>query len=167
MAKVFAPRQPLLPSVLDRLLDNDPEVRQEPPLAYSQDWQDLHEAVKRDLENLLNTRRRCESWPADWQELEHSLVNYGLPDFMAMNLVTDEGREAFRRLLEEVIRRCELRLDRVKVSLLESTEPLDRTLRFRIEALLRAEPTPESVAFDSALEPVTCNFTLKRSGNGR
>jgi type VI secretion system protein ImpF len=38
---------------------------------------------------------------------------------------------------------------------------LDRVLRFRIEALLRVEPTPEPVTFDSVLEPVTGNFELK------
>ncbi len=172
MARLLTPKQKLLPSLLDRLLYDAPEAQLEQPEVYSQTLEDLHEAVKRDLEQLLNTRRRCGSWPAEWRErelkqLQSSLVNYGLPDFMAMNLVSDEGRETFRRMLEDTIRCCESRLERVKVSLLDNTEPLDRTMRFRIEALLRAEPAPEAIAFDSILEPVTCSFTLKRSSDGR
>jgi len=33
-------------------------------------------------------------------------------------------------------------------------------LRFRIDALLRADPAPEPVIFDSTLEPVTTQFAV-------
>ncbi len=161
----------LRPSLLDRLLDDDPDSPGKPDTCV-QSLEGLQEAVKRDLEHLLNTRRRCESRPQEWKDeklndLKKSLVNYGLPDFLAMNLASDEGRAAFLRIVEDTIRVSESRLDRIKVSLLANTEPLDRTMRFRIEALLQAEPAPEAIAFDSVLEPVTCNFTLKRSVDGR
>jgi type VI secretion system protein ImpF len=171
MTRVLSSTQEARPSLLDRLLDRsldkEPGVQRGPRRGYGQDLQDLQDAVRRDLENLLNTRRRCEAWPAECKTLEHSLTNYGLPDFMGMSLVSPEGREAFRQLLEKVIRLCETRLDKVKVSLLDNAEPLDRTLRFRIEALLCVEQPPERVAFDSTVEPVTCNFTLKRSEDER
>ncbi len=44
---------------------------------------------------------------------------------------------------------------------LTGAEPLDRTLRFRIEALLRVEPAPEPVAFDSTLEPGAGGFAVR------
>jgi type VI secretion system protein ImpF len=48
--------------------------------------------------------------------------------------------------------------------MLENSNPLDRTLRFRIDALLYAEPAPEPVVFDSAMEPATGNVEIKGAG---
>lgn len=160
-------RQPLQVSILDRLLDEDPGVTSEPLPYPAQQLRTLHQAVRRDLENLLNTRQRCASWSPELSELERSLVNYGLPDFTALNLASGEGREAFRRLIETAIRRHEPRFKTVNVRLLENVEPLDRTLRFRIDALLHAEPAPEPIVFDSILEPVTCSFALKGNQHER
>lgn len=153
--------QPLVPSVLDRLLDDDPDVNREAPKSRSQLLRELKESVRRDLENLLNTRWRCASWPSDLKQLEHSLVNYGIPDFTGANLGVAQNREGFRRIIENVIRRFEPRFKSVRVELLNNAEPLDRTLRFRIDALLHVEPAPEPVAFDSSLEPTTANFEVK------
>lgn len=160
MAKIKAD-QPLVPSVLDRLLDDEPEVNREAPRTRNQVLRELKQSVRRDLENLLNTRRRCLGWPAELMELEHSLVNYGLPDFLSANMASTEGREQFCQALEEVIRTCETRFKSVKVQLLDSGDPLDRTLRFRIDALLRADPAPEPVVFDSAVEPGTGTIQVK------
>jgi type VI secretion system protein ImpF len=153
--------QPLVPSVLDRLLDDEPQVRSEPGRPRHQVLRELKQSVRRDLENLLNTRRRCRPWPADLADLEQSLVNYGLPDFTGTNMGSAEGREQFRLTLESIIRRWEPRFQTVRVELLDSTEPLDRTVRFRIDALLRADPAPEPVIFDSVLEPSTGAFEVK------
>ena len=152
--------QELLPSVLDRLLDDAPESDHEPMRSSAQKMRDLHESVKRDLEDLLNTRRRCEGWSSELIQLDDSLVNYGLPDFFSMNLVTQGGRDAFNRMLQEIISRWEPRLDNVRVSLSNDDLPFHQTLRFRIEALLWIEPNPEPIVFDSTLEPVTGNFTV-------
>jgi type VI secretion system protein ImpF len=160
MAKIQAD-QPLVPSVLDRLLDDEPEVKREPGRSQHQVLRDMKQAVRRDLENLLNTRRRCLAWPVNLKELEKSLVNYGIPDFTGANMGSGQDREQFRRLLEIVIRNHEPRFKSVKVRLLDNAEPLDRTLRFRIDALLYADPAPEPVVFDSALEPGTGSFQVK------
>jgi type VI secretion system protein ImpF len=160
MAKL-RPEQRLLPSVLDRLLDNNPGFQRDPVLAPQQLLRDLKQAVRRDLENLLNTRRRCLPWPPELKELEQSLVNYGIPDFTGANLGSAHDRELFRRTLEAVLATFEPRFKSVKVHLLEGAEPLDRTLRFRIDALLHAEPAPEPVVFDSTLEPSTGTFQVK------
>lgn len=156
--------QPLVPSVLDRLLDDEPETSREPPKSRHQVLRELKLSVRRDLEDLLNTRRRCGGWPADLKELERSLVGYGVPDFTGANMGSGEQREQFCRLLESVIRTCEPRFKAVQVRLLDNAESLDRTLRFRIDALLHAEPAPEPVVFDSALEPGTGSFEVKGVG---
>ncbi|HYT92063.1 MAG TPA: type VI secretion system baseplate subunit TssE [Gemmataceae bacterium] len=160
MARIRA-EQPLVPSVLDRLLDDDPDVNREAPKTRHQVLRDLKQAVRRDLENLLNTRRRCRGWPAGLKELEKSLVNYGIPDFTGARMSTAEDRDDFRRALETVLRTYESRFKSVKVLLLENTDESDRTLRFRIDGLLVADPAPEPVVFDSALEPTTGGFQVK------
>ncbi len=156
--------QPVVPSVLDRLLDDDPSVRTEPPKSRTQVLRELKLSVRRDLENFLNTRQSCVSWPEHLTELEHSLANYGLPDIAGLDLARTRHRQDLQRLLESIIRRNEPRFKSVRVELLENTNPLDRTLRFRIDALLHAEPAPEPVVFDSAFEPVTGSMEIKGVG---
>ena len=56
--------------------------------------------------------------------------------------------------MQDCIARFEPRLRRVRVSLLEDDkEPLDRVLRFRIEAVVATEEEAEPVAFLSTMEP--------------
>jgi type VI secretion system protein ImpF len=162
----IADGQQLLPSVLDRLLDDEPGVSREPPRGRNQVLRDMKKAVQRDLENLLNTRRRCLPRPDGQAELAHSLVNYGLPDFSGVQLASPDAREEFRSILEGVLREWEPRFQTVRVTLLDTAEPLDRTLRFRIDALLYAQPAPEPVVFDSSLEPGTGSFKIGDSIEG-
>jgi type VI secretion system protein ImpF len=153
--------RPLVPSVLDRLLDDDPGVSREPPASQHQVLRELKQSVRRDLENLLNTRVRPLTWPPHLQELEQSLLNYGLPDFTGTSLSSNRDREEFCRMVEAVLRQFEPRLQRVSVQPLSNAEPLDRTFRLRIDALLRAEPAPEPVQFESVVRPVTGDFEVR------
>jgi type VI secretion system protein ImpF len=163
MAKLAAD-QLLLPSVLDRLLDDDPEVTSEPAKSRAQVLREMKQSVRRDLENLLNSRRRAGPVPPELTELGQSLAGYGLPDFTGTDITSAEAREAFRQAVEAVLRTYEPRFKTVAVQLLEGTEPLDRTLRFRIDALLYAFPAPEVVVFDSAVEPLTGDVEVKGAG---
>ena len=156
--------QRLVPSLLDRLLDDEPAVPREADQGRHQVVSQMKHSVSRDLENLLNTRRRCLPWPADLTELERSLVNYGLPDFTGKSMASPEAREKFRWVLESAIRDWEPRFKSVKVTLLENAGSIDRTLRFRIDALMYADPAPEQLVFDSTLEPITGNFEIKGAG---
>lgn len=163
MGKIEAD-QPLVPSVLDRLIDYEPGSTREPPKLRGQLLRDLKQNLRRDLENLLNTRQRCKSWPENLSELEVSLVSYGVPDLTGAGLGSAEGRDEFRRVFEAVVRRFEPRFARINVEMLGNADPLDRTLRFRIDALLHAEPAPEPIVFDSALQPATGNVEIKGMG---
>jgi type VI secretion system protein ImpF len=147
----------LLPSLIDRLTDNGPKG----PHAGTISLRGLKESVRRDLENLLNTRRRAASWSAAYEELETSLYNYGIPDFTGTNASSVSDVHQFLRVLEEVIRRFEPRFKSVKVSLPESVDSEDRVLRFRVEGLLHAEPMPERAAFDTEIEPGSGTFEVK------
>ena len=142
------------------LLRSEPDKRTEAVKSRHQILRELKQSVRRDLENLLNTRWRCVSWPPNLDELELSLVNYGIPDFTGANMGALSERERLRRILEQIVRKFEPRFKTVKVTLLDNSDEADRTLRFRIDALLYAEPAPEPVVFDSQLEPTTNDFTV-------
>jgi type VI secretion system protein ImpF len=162
MARISAD-QPLEPSLLDRLLDDDPTTTREPPKMRAQVLRELKQSLRRDLENLLNTRRRCKALPEDLQELKISLVNYGIPDITGADLGGSGGREEFTRVVEEVLRDFEPRFKSVRVETLENPDPTRRALQFRIDALLHAEPAPEPIVFDSTLEPSTGAVEIKGS----
>ena len=152
--------QPLLPSVLDRLLDDEPDKKLEAPKSRNQVVRELKQSVRRDLENLLNTRWRCIPWPSHLDELDVSLITYGVPDFAGGHMGAPSDRERLRRIVEQVIRKFEPRFKKVNVTLLENADAADRALRFRIDALLYAEPAPEPVVFDSQFEPTTNDFVV-------
>lgn len=151
----------LLPSILDRLLDDAPDVSHEPQPDRFQNLRQLRRAVTRDLEALLNTRQ--EVWaelPAEFTELRRSLMAYGLPDFTAFSLLNPHDRNRIRRAVEQAIAIFEPRLDRVRVTV-ESPRQHEPTLRFHIEALLQVEPAPEPVSFDAMLQLHTQEYVVR------
>jgi len=157
----------LLLSLLDRLLADEAEpVMRSGVRRTAQSLAEIRNGVRRDLENLLNTRARPLGWQPAWTELASALPGYGIPDFTAMPMTSAEERDVFRLTMEEAIRRFEPRFRSVSVRLLENAEGLDRTLRLRVDALMHADPTPEPMTFDSVLEPVNRSFSVTTRGHG-
>ena len=150
----------LLPSLYDRLIDHDPSSREESPQSRSQILFEMKQSVRRDLQNLLNTRWRCVNWPPDYEQLELSLINYGIPDFSGVNM---GGPDAQKRLIEIVERAIEFFEPRfLRFSLIASTNKhdFDRTLRFKIDGLLKAEPSPEPVTYDTTMDVSSAQFEV-------
>jgi type VI secretion system protein ImpF len=151
----------ILPSVLDRLLDDEPGTSREPIPNRFQNLRELKKAVTRDLEDLLNTRQELlEELPSEFAEVSRSLVSYGLPDFTSFSLLSKHDRNRIRRALEQAIANFEPRLARVNVTL-EPPREHDRAVRFHIEALLRLEPAPELVTFDAVLQLTTQRYVVQ------
>ncbi|MCA9132474.1 MAG: type VI secretion system baseplate subunit TssE [Planctomycetales bacterium] len=158
------PDQYLLPSVFDRLLDDEPERQVESPRSRAQLLRDLKQSVRRDLECLLNTRISLFPVPEDLKELKTSVLNYGVPDFTGLSMGSREQREKLRVLVEDAIRRFETRFKTVRVETSGGRpRSQDRTIRFRIEGTLYAEPSPEPVSFDSQLRPQLGDFEVRAS----
>jgi type VI secretion system protein ImpF len=150
--------QKLRGCLLDRLLADEEEA----PRSHGLFLRELRESVRRDVENLLNTRRWCLPLPEWTRELETSLLNYGLPDVTGVSLTARSSRERLRGMIEETIRHYEPRFLRVSVQLLEKqSDQLNQTLRFRIEALMQAEPEPEPVSFETFVDPGTRTVAVK------
>lgn len=147
-------------SVFDRLLDDNPADLSERTLASGKALEGLRDAMRRDLEALLNTRPCSTTWSAEFSELSNSILNYGALPVTGAELGSDNNRERFRAAVEQAIRRFEPRFLRVSVTLIDDGERIDRTLRFRIEALVQAKPMPEPLVFDSVLDPSTLGVTV-------
>ncbi|TCI03230.1 type VI secretion system baseplate subunit TssE [Corallincola luteus] len=154
-------KQPLQRSLLDRLIDDDPSGVRDSKAMTNFGLRELRDSVRRDLEALLNSRSSWLEIPEHYEELQASLVNYGLPDFSSMQTSNLEGRQRLCQIIEEVILRFEPRFVEVSVTALDEEMPLDRILKIRINAYLHADPLPEEVSFDSELEPVHLGMLVK------
>jgi type VI secretion system protein ImpF len=153
---------PVTLSVLDRLIDQEPGRKLEPPLTRAQSLRELKAALRRDLEWLLNTRRTIEESPACLKELEHSLYNYGLPDVSSLYLRSSKDQATLLEAIKTAIDFFEPRLLNIKLTL-EPAADDTRVIRFAIEGLLRMDPAPEHVFFDTMLEPMSGQYQVKGS----
>src|SRR5690606_34844148 len=108
-------KKELRPSILDRLLDDEPHIQVEADKNRHHHLRELRNSVKRDLENLLNTRYRMIEPPEEFKQLEISLLNYGLPDLATVNIADIAKKKAFTKNLEKILRDFEPRFKSVKV----------------------------------------------------
>lgn len=151
----------LRPSILDRLLDDEPYNQAETDPGQHQLVKQLRNSVRRDLESLLNTRYHVIKPPEDLYEVDKSLLNYGLPDLATINITDARKRDEFTARLQKTLVQYEPRFKSVKVSYIDNKDETDRTLRFRIDAVIYADPLPQVVVFDSVLESVTRTVSVK------
>jgi type VI secretion system protein ImpF len=146
--------------LLDRLVDEDRGATTDAPMSWAQSVRLLKRALQRDLEWLLNTRRIKFEIPEEYEELPHSLFVYGLPDISSMSRDSGESRTRLLRAVEEAISAFEPRLSNVRVTLAEEEESR-REVHFLIEAMLRMDPNPEPVLFDTVLEISSGEYLVK------
>ncbi len=153
-------------SLLDRLLDDAPELERDRPLSAGEALAVLRRAVRRDLEALLNAKRRFASIPRQFPELAPSSFGFGLPDYTAGSMNDLASRDALRGEIERCIKQFEPRLVQVSVSLVQNKDELDTTLHLRIEALLQADPAPEPISFDTVVNASTAEIDVTGGSNG-
>jgi len=156
-------RDEVLPSLLDRLLDDRPEESQEPRWRESTAVKVIKASLCRDLQNLLNSRRPLGVIPEHYEILPDSLLNYGLPDLQSLEVREDHDLDALGRRIAELIVRFEPRLEQVRVAanLAEGDRrPIDRRLRFSIEALLVVEPLREAITMVSEFDMTAGEFSV-------
>ncbi|MCJ7603086.1 MAG: type VI secretion system baseplate subunit TssE [Desulfobacterales bacterium] len=143
-------RQSAQASILDRLIDREPNVTHEPVQEGFSVGQ-IKDAVARDLENLLNTRRNIIAPPASYREVNTSLFVYGLPDFTSSNPAHISVRSQLRLEIEKTISRFEPRLKNITVHI-DSPVGGNRELKFRITGVLVVDPISEQVVFDTSFD---------------
>ncbi len=139
-------------SVLDRLIDAEPENRMENPLSRAQSVRLLKASVRRDLEWLLNTRRIADPPDDGLKEVNRSTYVYGLPDLSSVSVGNVGDRNRMVRNIVATINTFEPRLANVRLVLVETPDSGKKDVRLRIEAMLRMDPVPEPVSFDTVIE---------------
>jgi type VI secretion system protein ImpF len=155
---------PLRLPLLDRLLDEEPKIKTEAPMTRSVSLARLKTAVRRDLENLLNTRRTPDYIPEGSVEILRSVYYYGLPDITSMpaNFLYEQTK--LLQSIETAVKTFEARLDGVRVSLVPVAGQ-SRVLRFVIDGMLRIDPLPEHVVYDASIELTSLEVSI--SGEDR
>jgi type VI secretion system lysozyme-like protein len=113
----------------------------------------LRESVLRDLGWLLSTASYDTGASLAAQpEVERSVVNYGLPSVAGLGIGSLDPEQAAARL-QRAIETFEPRLTQVRVTPEFSATAMDlHALRFRVEALLWGQPTPQRLLLRTEID---------------
>jgi type VI secretion system protein ImpF len=142
-------------SILDRLTDFE-----DWPTTRSQSTRLFRDGLKRDLEWLLNTRQPPLPEITALPGAKASVINYGLPDICSLGFSSAADQRSLRIAIETCLRNYEPRLMDIRVTL-ESSDTVDRRLRFHIEGNMKLDPAPEEIAFDTVLEITSGEYKVK------
>ncbi|MDO5528030.1 MAG: type VI secretion system baseplate subunit TssE [Paracoccus sp. (in: a-proteobacteria)] len=156
----------LQPALLDRLVDLDPDLDRDPTPPDAARPTALREALRRDLEMLLNTRCRPQMLPPGMAQLDASILSLGVGDFFSASLVTEVQRRDFAAELHRRIALFEPRLENLTVTLHDDPNPAQRSLHLRIKAEYRARPGLPPLIFDSRVDPVGGRFSVSEGRHG-
>ena len=141
-------QQNIQASVLDRLIDHEPDVSQESVRYRLLNISQIKRSVIRDLENLLNTRRFILPLPSEFREVNNSLLSYGVGDFTSLDPRSPSVKQRLRNEIKQTISRFDQRLKNVTVHI--DTSPGDeKSIMFRITGMLVIDPISEPISFDT------------------
>jgi type VI secretion system protein ImpF len=157
----WEPEQIVTQSILERLIDLQPNSGVETPPTRAQSVRQLKAALRRDLEWLLNTRRTPDPAGEEYRETSKSLFNYGLPDITSFNWESARDRTRLARFIEDVVHTYEPRIGRLRVVPIEADAGNRHILRFQIEGMLEMDPAPEHVSFDTVLQLTSGEYQVK------
>lgn len=155
----------LLPTLLDRLLDDNPSAKTELPKDYAVTQKRMREIVQRDLAWLLNTTSLEDEinrvlYPA----AASSVVNYGVPAF-AGSYVSERSWADIELIIRRAIHDFEPRLDSKRLRVVPLVEagsgPLYNILYFEIRGVLHMQPYPVEFMVQSSLDLETSRLTFK------
>lgn len=152
------------PSLLDRLTDLDPRTPADPPLSREESVRRFRNSVLRDVEWLLNTRRTADEVPDALSLVRRSVFAYGLPDTTGTAMGSHAGRELLVRRVEQTLAAFEPRLANVSVVLTEADQVRSPQVLFAITALLRMDPSPEQVVFDTIFDLASGGYAVRPDG---
>ncbi|HEY9023934.1 MAG TPA: type VI secretion system baseplate subunit TssE [Burkholderiaceae bacterium] len=135
-------RDRLYPSLLDRLLDDEPGKLTEPRENRSATLARLRENVLRDLSWLFNATQSSLDFDGD-PLMAGSVINYGMPP-LAGRPASQYDLNELSRVLRDVILRFEPRIlpHTLKVTAEGNKGDTHNVLGFRIEGQLWSQPVP-------------------------
>jgi|688.fasta_scaffold122943_3 type VI secretion system protein ImpF len=111
--------------------------------------------LRRDLEDLLNTSIRVRGAPPFLEELDDTLVNYGIMDLFTANLTTVADRERIKLSIKKKIEVFEPRLINVEITQIVNNDARSSLLSLRIFAETIIDETAEEIIFNSTVDVAT------------
>jgi type VI secretion system protein ImpF len=151
----------LLPSLLDRLLDDRPFQSAEPAVQRTCSLAEYKASIVRDLEVLVNTRQSLVAEQIEgFSQLGGSILEYGMPDFNSRSVLDPHDRRLIQQQLERAISTGDRRFRRVRVQLLAQQNG-HRMLTFRVDAVLRLQDISRQVSFDAVLQVNTQEYKVQ------
>ncbi|AAZ36015.1 type VI secretion protein [Pseudomonas amygdali pv. tabaci str. ATCC 11528] len=151
----------LLPSLLDRLLDDRPHQSVESSSQRLSSLADYKASIVRDLEILVNTRQSLVANELEgFANLSGTILDYGMPDFTSRSVLDPQDRLLIQRQLEKAISVGDRRFRSVKVQLL-AQQTGQRMLTFRVDAVLRLQDISRQVSFDAVLQVNTQEYKVQ------
>ncbi|ATE59939.1 type VI secretion system baseplate subunit TssE [Thauera sinica] len=163
-----SPRRPqahLLPTLLDRLVDEEPAKQSEAPERYAVSQKRMREIVQRDLSWLLNaTSLEDELDRGRHPAAASSVVNYGVPPF-AGKFMTERNWSDIEKIIRGAIRDFEPRLIPESVQVVPLVEAGGdhhyNVLLFEIRGLIHMQPYPAEFMVQSALDLETSRLDFR------
>ncbi len=137
----------LFPSLVDRLIDDDSQVRHEARQTPRETVDQMIQSIIQDVSNLLNTRAQVVSCPEHLRELHDSVLSYGLPDFSG---IAQRGDSQLQNAVSAIVNRHDSRLHELEIKVVPSSDSVDQRLRLQIRASVGT--LPESVVFHVDLD---------------
>lgn len=138
-------------SLLDRLIDNEPDQAVEAAETDAQALQRYKIGLRSDLEALLNAKRpdleAFDRYPA----LDQTIIGFGLHDISTEDLSTVGARERVRRMVAQAVMAHESRLSQVEVDIDEG--PTSSGIRLRISAQLTLTRNRDVVVYEAKVNP--------------
>jgi type VI secretion system protein ImpF len=158
----YEPDNVVTQPLIDRLIDNEPKYQAEAAMTHAQSVRGLKNALRRDLEWLLNTRQNPDRAGEEYAEVSKSLFNYGFPDFSTFSFSNPKDRQRLLRYLETTIKTFEPRIEGIRVVPVETSyDDVKRIVRFQIEGMLIMDPAPEAITFDTVLSLTNGEYQIQ------
>jgi type VI secretion system protein ImpF len=165
----LTPMDRLQPCLLDRLTDDEPEVNREGRDKRIVSLRRYKNAVLRDLEMILNSKRHpLDDNIYEFNEVAQSVLNFGILDICGASVLNVKASEIEAHVKEAII--CfEPRISQRTLSV-HMISPLDseyiRSISFEIEAELWAQPLPDRLFVKTEVDLETGHYNLKGELNG-
>jgi type VI secretion system protein ImpF len=148
-------------SVFDRLLDMAPDMPADQAVSVGENMRRIKDAIRRDLETLLNTQQPIGSGGSALPEIDDSLLTFGTPGFHGLMLATKEQQYGLASSIQELIGVFEPRLKNVRVELGNDRFDNVRMLHLRIRARYHFDDGDETLVFDTVLDPAIRQFKIE------
>jgi len=135
--------------LFDRLVDRSRLLHADLTPVRTLDRGGVRKSVRRELEQLFNTRCPIPSHRLGTRE--RSVVDYGIPDFSTFHARNPDDQKRIAAILKKAIEAYEPRLADVKVTM-NPIEGDDFMLTGTIEATLIVDNTREAALFETVLQ---------------